>query len=84
MLAALRLPRRPKTRAEPLSEAEMGRLLGEYDLRSPIGARDFAMVLTYLGTGLRATELTRLLLDDVRLAEGYLRVRQGKGARRAR
>jgi site-specific recombinase XerD len=81
VLAGLKLPRRPKTRKEPLSEGEMGDLLGGYDLRHPIGARDFAIVLTYLGTGLRASELTELLLDDVHVAEGYLRVRAGKGGK---
>jgi integrase/recombinase XerD len=81
VMAGLRLPRRPKTRAEPLTEAEMGQLLGGYDLRHPIGSRDFAIVLTYLGTGLRATELTDLVLDDVHVADGYLRVRAGKGGK---
>jgi hypothetical protein len=53
-------------------------------LRPPIGSHAFAIVLTYFGTRLRATELTGLLLDDVGLAEGYLRVRQGREARCAR
>ncbi len=80
-MAGLRLPKRPKERKEPLTETEMGDLLDGYDLRSPIPNRDFAILLTYLGTGLRATELTNLLLDDVRVADGYLRVRRGKGGK---
>jgi integrase/recombinase XerD len=80
-LAGLRLPKRPKTRQQPLTEDEAARVLGGYNLRSPIGARDFAILLTYLGTGLRATELTDLLLDDVRVGDGYLRVRRGKGGK---
>ncbi|HET8627151.1 MAG TPA: tyrosine-type recombinase/integrase [Thermomicrobiales bacterium] len=79
VLAGLKLPKRPKAREEPLTEEEMGRLLDGYDLRAPIANRDFAILLTYLGTGLRATELTNLLLDDVHVEEGYLRVRHGKG-----
>ncbi len=79
LLAGLRLPKRPQTHKEPLTPAEMERLLADYDLRRPGGVRDFTILLTYLGTGLRATELTALHLDDVHLEEGYLRVRSGKG-----
>jgi len=79
LLAGLRLPKRPQTHQEPLTPDEMGQVLAGYDLRHPIAMRDFAILLTYLGTGLRATELTNLLLDVVHLAEGYLRVRSGKG-----
>lgn len=79
VLAGLKLPRRPQTHQEPLTADEAGQLLAGYDLRHPIGARDFAILLTYLGTGLRATELTNLLLNDVYLEQGYLRVRSGKG-----
>jgi integrase/recombinase XerD len=79
LLAGLRLPKRPQTHKEPLTQAEMEQLLADYNLRNPIGVRDFTNLLTYLGTGLRATELTALLLDDVHLEEGYLRVRSGKG-----
>ena len=79
MLAGLRLPRRTQTHKEPLTPEETEHLVGGYNLRTPIGMRDFAIILTYLGTGLRATELTDLLLDDVHLEEGYLRVRSGKG-----
>jgi len=79
VMAGLKLPRRPKSRKEPLTEGEMGHLLDGYNLRAPIANRDFAILLTYLGTGLRATELTNLLLDDVRVEDSYLRVRHGKG-----
>lgn len=79
MLARLKLPRRPQTHQEPLTTREIEEILAGYNLRHPIGARDFAILLTYLGTGLRATELTNLLLEDVHVDEGYLRVRAGKG-----
>ena len=81
VMAGLRLPKRPQTREQPLTEAEMGQLLDGYNLRSPVANRDFAILLTYLGTSLRATELTNLLLDDVHVEEGYLRVRSGKGGK---
>ena len=80
-LKGLRLPRRPQAYREPLTEEEMGQLVGGYDLRSPIGARDFAILMTYLGTGLRATELTDLREQDVHFDEEYLRVESGKGGK---
>ena len=81
VLKGLKLPKRPQAYPEPLTEEEMGRLVGGYNLRSAIGARDFAILLTYLGTGLRATELTNLREEDVRLDEEYLRVASGKGGK---
>jgi site-specific recombinase XerD len=78
-LAGLKLPKRPQARKEPLRPDEAEQVLAGHDLRSPIGCRDFAILLTYLGAGLRATELTQLTLDDVHIEEGYLRVRAGKG-----
>src|SRR5436309_4583551 len=48
VMAGLRLPKRPQTREQPLTEAEMGRLLDGYNLRSPVANRDFAILLTYL------------------------------------
>jgi integrase/recombinase XerD len=80
-MAGLKLPKRPKERQEPLTADEATRVLGGYDLRHPIGARDFAILLTYLGTGLRASELTDLTLDDIHIEDGYLRVRRGKGGK---
>jgi len=79
VMAGLKLPKRPRTRKEPLTPKETEQVLAGYELRSPRGCRDFAILLTYLGTGLRASELTHLVLDDVHLNEAYLRVRAGKG-----
>lgn len=81
VMRGLKLPRRPKEYEEPLTEAEMGQLVTGYEPRRPIDARDLAICLTFLGTGLRATELTGLLDADIHLDEGYLRVRKGKGGK---
>jgi site-specific recombinase XerD len=47
--------------------------------QTPIGQRDHALVATALLTGLRADELVRLRLDELRLADGVLRVHRSKG-----
>jgi len=78
VLLGLRLPKKPQTHEEPLTPDETSHLLGGFDLRRPIAMRDFAILLTYRATGLRATELTALRVDDVHVEEGYLRVRAGK------
>lgn len=61
-----------------LSQAEMRRLLGT---REP-GSRDHALLALMLGTGLRASEVCRLRLEDLASDEAgdlSVRVRQGKG-----
>ncbi len=60
------------------------RTLGEEETRSLIeqgtrSARERAVLETLYGTGLRASELVHLRLDDVDLAERLVYVRQGKG-----
>ncbi len=61
-----------------LSTREVDRLLAQPDADQPLGLRDRAMLETFYGTGLRVSELTALLLDDVRFEERYLRC-MGKG-----
>lgn len=61
-----------------LSDDEVRMLLARFDEDEPFGARNYAMVLTILDCGLRASELTGLALGDAYLREGYLKV-FGKG-----
>jgi integrase/recombinase XerC len=46
---------------------------------TPLGARDRAVLMTLLDTGLRVSELVRLTLDDVDLETQRLRVLYAKG-----
>jgi site-specific recombinase XerD len=79
VMRGLKLPRRPQGHEEPLTEAEMGQLVAGFEPRRPIDARNLAICLTFLATGIRASELTGLLDADVHLDEAYLRVKRGKG-----
>lgn len=47
--------------------------------RSPLGARDYALVATALLTGLRCSELSNLQLGHLDLEAGVVRVIDGKG-----
>ncbi|MCC6236787.1 MAG: tyrosine-type recombinase/integrase [Dehalococcoidia bacterium] len=61
-----------------LDDAEIGRLLGQFDRQHPYGMRNYCIMLTLLDTGLRASELCGLVVDDAHLEQGFLKV-LGKG-----
>lgn len=68
--------RLPKT----LPAADVDVLLEQPDLATPIGLRDKAMLELLYATGLRASELVELRLNDVNLERGFLIV-IGKGSK---
>lgn len=77
-LASAKQPLRvPKT----LSEGQVEALLQAPDLDTPRGLRDRAMLETLYATGLRVTELVTLKALDISLADGVVRVVQGKGGK---
>jgi integrase/recombinase XerD len=57
------------------------RLLASIDRRTPMGARDYAILLLLARLGLRASEVVFLELDDIDWTAGQLSIR-GKGGRR--
>ena len=63
-----------------LEEVEVRKLLDRAFGEDWIGLRDRAMLETVYGTGMRASELTGLDVDDVDFGAGSLRV-MGKGGR---
>ena len=63
-----------------LSVDAVGRLLDQPFPDTPAGARDRMMLEVLYGCGLRASELVGLDLDDLALADEFLRVR-GKGSK---
>lgn len=76
---SLRNVRLPQRIVQPFSQNEIIRLLACCDPDKPVGARDQAMLLTLLDTGVRCAELVQLTLDDLDLEGGRLRVLHGKG-----
>ena len=57
ILGRYRLPKARRIEPEWLTPEEIERLLGAFNRKTAMGARDFAMVLTFLDTGLRCGEL---------------------------
>lgn len=73
-------PRTTRSLPEVLSLDEVESLLNQPDPSNPIGMRDKAMLELLYATGLRVSELTNLVLNDINMEAGYLSV-LGKGAR---
>jgi site-specific recombinase XerD len=65
------------------SRPEVERLLGSCDRSRRVGARDFAILILLARLGLRAVEVSRLELDDLRWRAGEIEV-DGKGHERDR
>jgi len=73
-------PRRGSRVPRVLSMAQVESLLRQPDTTTPLGLRDAAMLELAYGSGLRASELCTLRVDDLRLDESLVRV-TGKGGK---
>ncbi|MBI4318960.1 MAG: tyrosine-type recombinase/integrase [Chloroflexi bacterium] len=78
ILKELKPPKVRKEVIDTLSEEEMRRLFAAIDPDTPLGCRNYAILVTFLDTGLRCSELCNLTLENARIEEGYLKV-LGKG-----
>lgn len=73
-------PRPGRRLPEPLSRAEVERLLAAVDPKPASGLRDRAMIELLYATGLRVSELVGLGINDVDL-EGRVLLARGKGSK---
>lgn len=80
-LHGINLPKKERPLPKVLTQEEVERLLDSFDLNNPLEVRDKAMMETLYASGLRVSELCNLRLGDVNEAEGYLKVRSGKGSK---
>lgn len=78
VMAGLKPPRTHKAVVDTLTDLEIQSLLGAVDPRTALGLRDYALIVTYLDTGARCSELLTLTMPDVHLDEGWLLL-DGKG-----
>lgn len=76
--ALLSSPKLPQRLPKDLSEAQVERLLQAPCIDQPIELRDKAMLELLYATGLRVSELVGLLMSDISLRQGVVRV-IGKG-----
>ncbi len=78
-LHLLKLPKEPQTYKLPLEKGEIQAFIDACDPTTTLGSRDLAMLLVLLDGGLRASELTALLVGHVNVDEGQIFVASGKG-----
>ncbi len=84
MSSALTVPnRRLSTLPKSISPEQVERILVQCDRRTPLGRRDYAILLVLARLGLRAGEVVALTVDDVDWDAGEVIVR-GKGLRHER
>jgi site-specific recombinase XerD len=69
----------PQKVTQPFSQEDILRLLALCNPSTHKGARDRALILVLLDTGLRAGELTSLQLEDIDFQSQRIHVRHGKG-----
>lgn len=74
-------PRVADNPIEPIPVAEISKLIEACDGKTFYGARDRAIFLTLLDTGVRTMELAAINLEDVNLVIGCIQIQKGKGGR---
>jgi integrase/recombinase XerD len=74
----LESPKHGRKLPDTLSNADIELMLGQIDRSKPEGERNLAIIETLYACGLRVSELTELLLSNLYLSEGFIRV-IGKG-----
>ncbi len=80
--AELEMPRRQiRLPQAVLTIDEVERILAVPDIRTPLGLRNRAILETLYATGMRRSELLRLLLEDLQLNRGVISVQLGKGGK---
>ena len=65
---------------EPLNPQEIKKVAASIDKNSPTGSRNYAIFVTGLDNGLRASEIAGIKLGQLNLKDGYITV-MGKGAK---
>jgi integrase/recombinase XerC/integrase/recombinase XerD len=76
----IRPPKVPQTLINPLTEDEIRKLLLAVQRDTVEGQRNYAIILMFLDTGVRLSELINLKLEDVNFGVGQFKV-FGKGAK---
>jgi integrase/recombinase XerD len=77
-MAKVKMPKVPETVIPTFSEKEMEKLLAQADKSSNEGFRDYCLLLIFIDTGIRLSELAYLKTDDIDYEQNLFRV-MGKG-----
>ena len=83
MMRKLKLPKLPKTFPEPLTEVEMQRVLAASLDNTQERLRNFAIIMLFLDTGIRLSELVNLQISRIDFTIGEMTI-FGKGSKERR
>ncbi|MBI9018570.1 MAG: tyrosine-type recombinase/integrase [Phycisphaerae bacterium] len=64
----------PKT----MDQEQLSRFIASFNRKTPSGQRDYAIALCFLDLGMRASEVTNLLLDDIDWKNSTISIRASK------
>ncbi len=79
-LTNLKLPKAPTSIIEPLAPEEIKEITSSINKKAPTSTRNYALFATLLDTGLRASETAGIILSNLNLVDGYIKV-MGKGSK---
>lgn len=77
-VSAPRVPERP---IDPVSIEQVSSLIQVFNPNSFYGSRDKAILMFLLDTGVRASELLGIDLNDINLIDSSIQIRKGKGSK---
>ena len=79
-LAYLKPPKAPNKLVEILRSKEISDIFRSINTSTPAGTRNFSMLMLFLDSGLRCSELRGFTMDDINIDGRYLKV-MGKGGK---
>ena len=79
-IARLKLPRVPHKIIATFTPEQIQTLIRSLDHRTPTGFRNYTIILLFLDTGIRLSELTSLEIEDINIGQSCMLV-SGKGSR---
>ncbi len=64
-----------------LEESDLQRILARINQASPVGCRDYAMMLLLMAYGIRGSQVAALVLEDICWPRSTIRIRASKGGK---
>ena len=79
LMIGIPIPRAVSKIVNTFSHEQITSLVNYCRISNDSGYRNLAIILLLLDSGIRVSELVNIEIDDVNLAEGYIKIRKAKG-----